>query len=331
MSTEIGWESSEWHLSSKQAKARKARKNAFAAIRSSADSATKQLRSFVADGSEAVVLRRSFSYLRTPINDNTVSDRSTPPRELRPPATRLVTSRGMALRFMLTALAVKQQGRALGGLPIESKIAHESGWTDLVASPSTASRAKAGYLEKAQTKRRKQITTALGNIEDAGLVELGQGMKKFEDFKLLDEGGISERAGQELIPYRKPGQNEEVFKLPAGFFENGWVHILQDSEIALLLMVKCGVASLSDPEEGVRAIDSFVRLHHYGIGRDSFSAALLPLEELGLLRVDRRNRNPDGTHVGHKAGEKAPLHRLKVLGEGFDEDALNVGGEVYGV
>lgn len=316
-------------LSGKQMKASKARTDAFAAICASADSATKQMQKLVADDAEGIVLRRSFSYLRTPIDDRTVSDRAAPPKELRPPATRLITSRGMALRLMLIALAVEQEGRAPTGLPIESKVSHEIGWTDLVASQSIDSRAKAGYLEKARTKRRKQVTTALKSIAGAGLAELGQGMRKFEDFKLLDEGGISERAGQDLLPYRTPGLNEDVFKLPVGFFKNGWIHVLHDSEIALILMVKCGAGSLSEPEAGVRAIDSYTRLHRYGFGRDSFSAALPPLENLGLLRVDRHGRNPDGTHEGHKEGEKAPLHRLKVLDEGFQENALTAGKAVF--
>lgn len=310
-------------------KARDARKKAFAEVRPSAASATEQLKKFVRDCDDPLQLRRSFSYLRSPIVNNSVSDRSAPQRTLRPPATRLITSRGMALRFVLTVLAVEQQSRVTRRLPIETKNASESGWTDLVASPSRNSRATAGFYEKAKTKRRKQIKSALENLEDAGLVELGQGMRKFEDFAPLDEGGRIGRAGHSLLPYRRPGRREDVFELPGGFFENGWVHVLQDSEIALILMVKCGVGSLPDSDPEVKAIGSYTRLHHYGFGRDSFSAALLPLEELGLLHIDRPERNPTGTHEGHAEGEKVPLYRLRILDSGFEANAIDVADEVY--
>jgi hypothetical protein len=62
-------------------------------------------------------------------------------------------------------------------------------------------------------------------------------------------------------------KHEAVVYLPQGMITNDWIDILQDTEIAFVLMMAYGLGSLRD-EEGI-AIPADVRLLHYGIGRDA--------------------------------------------------------------
>ena len=55
--------------------------------------------------STGLVVRSGFSFREEDI-DVDASDRRAPAHELRPPATRLITSRGAALRFAVTLLAL---------------------------------------------------------------------------------------------------------------------------------------------------------------------------------------------------------------------------------
>jgi hypothetical protein len=97
------------------------------------------------------------------------------------------------------------------------------------------------------------------------------------------------------------------------------LHVLEDTEIAFVLMVACGLGSLRD-EDGI-AIPADVRLLHYGIGRDAYDAHLM-LNCLGLLDVSTPGRHLDGKVQDYHGGEPPALHRLKLLAEGFEQDAV---------
>jgi hypothetical protein len=113
---------------------------------------------------------------------------------------------------------------------------------------------------------------------------------------------------------------------PSGrFVMNGWLHVLEDSEITLLLMVACGRGTLVATSEaaispGEVAIPAEVRLRRYGIHRDPFSAARKTLEWFGLLDVREVARHFDGR------GEDgaARLHRLSVTPRGFEVNAVDI-------
>lgn len=107
----------------------------------------------------------------------------------------------------------------------------------------------------------------------------------------------------------------DTFKVPAAFMTNGWIHVLEDSEIALLLMTACGRGR--NPGENDVAIPGEVRLRQYGISRDSFEAHYL-LKQLGLLHVDEVGRHEDGRAEDYSQ-DGAHLHRLRLVAEGFDE------------
>lgn len=272
-------------------------------------------------------LRPGFVYRTEPVPEES-SDRRVPPREDRPPATRVASSRGAALRLELTALALAQARHRSGArgrneLPLRPPNRTTNGWTDLLA---TEARPQGRGLTRATVtdKQMRALQTALKTLERAGLVDLPnrQQPRGFaEGFELLDEEGP--RSGTPL-PYAVPpspkASAQQLVQLPWSFITQGWVHVLEDSEITLLLMVACGRGGLSG-EDGI-AIPADVRLLNYGISRDAFASHAL-LHRLGLIDVVEINRHADGRVIDH-AEHGAKLHRLEVLPEGFAQDAREV-------
>ncbi|KRE72668.1 hypothetical protein ASG77_08355 [Arthrobacter sp. Soil762] len=168
---------------------------------------------------------------------------------------------------------------------------------------------------EAKDKRARSVRASLKRLETAGLIRFARSEGKrgdFENYDLLDERGSS---GEQQL-YKVPGLKEPVATLPPGFILNSWVHVLEDSELALLLMVACGIGSLSGPSVSIPAE---TRLLHYGIGRDPYSRARKTLELFGLLNVEEVKRHRDGKTEG---GENHFLHRFALRTRGFDEDAL---------
>lgn len=277
---------------------------------------------------EGLRIRTPFVYLETAIAEDDASDRRAPKRALRPPATMISSGKGAALRMYLTALAYAQIRHRPGhrvslDLPLAA-FSRERGWNDLVASPAVTS----GRGETRSTIREKKartLATALDTLEEANLVELhGTAGRKgrHEGFSLLDEAGW--QRGGDPLPYVIPSKKEDYFTLPVGFVTQGWLHVLEDSEIALLLMVACRRGSLSaigdnaDLAPGEVAIPADTRLRHYGIHRDPFSSARKTLEWFGLLRVREVHRHEDG----RAEDAEMRLHRLSLLESGFDSPAL---------
>lgn len=272
--------------------------------------------------SEGLRLRQSFSYLAEPI-DGDFSDRKAPPRELRPPATRISSSLGSALRLELTTLALLQLRRRPGvrarlhdlEIPITGSSQH-TGWADLVAALPTDSNV-GGHFYNSRDKRARTVRSALGALKKAGLVDVsGPGARnRFEDFVPLHEGGAD--AGDEREEYTIPELGSSfVFAVPPGFILNGWLHVLEDSEISVLLMAACGAGGWWYTDGQVFAGE--VRLRHYGIHRAPFAAARKTLEWFGLLDVEEIDRFGDGRAEFnlHRA------HRITMRGEGFEVPAL---------
>lgn len=261
-------------------------------------------------------LRNGFIYQDEPPAGE-FSDRRVPPRELRPPCTQISSSRGSTLRLYLTALAVAQKTKPAGGHPVWLPVVGSTGypgWTDLVATNAVRAGRGESVLE-AKEKRAKSVRESFKALEAARLIRFPKSSGKrgsYENYELLDENGA---AGEQLL-YKVPGNKEPTTSLPAGFILNSWVHVLEDSEIALLLMIACRKGSLPMPAV---SIPGEVRLLHYGIGRDPYSRARKTLELFGLLSVEEVNRYRDGKTAG---GENHFLHRFQIRPEGFDDDAL---------
>jgi hypothetical protein len=271
--------------------------------------------------SAGLAFRSGFSFRGEGI-DGDASDRKAPPRELRPPATRLITSRGAALRFAVTLLAFVQTERKPGakarlkefGIEITGN-SRVLGWADLIAADAADSNSGGVFLT-ARDKRARSVRNALTALEEAGLVSVpGKpgARNRFEEFILLNERGIE--AVGEAEEYRVPTNSESTFDMPAGFVTNGWLHVLEDSEIALLLMVACRRRGWID--NGLLVVPSDVRLRNYGIHRDAYSSARKTLEWFGLLRVEEMGRHGDG----RAENSELRVHRLGLMPSGFEEPA----------
>jgi hypothetical protein len=283
-------------------------------------------------------IRTLFSCLQSAIAEDEVSDRSAPRRELRPPATRIVTSQGAALRLYVTAIGAVQVGTKPGGRPLlalplggDSKTI---GWDDVVATGAVPS-GKGLTVSMTRDKKARSIRNALDTLCEAGLVHLlGEPGKRgrHDGFVLLNDAGW-QVPGADPLPYTVPKNNEDFFTLPAGFVTNGWLNVLEDSEIAVLLMVGCGRFGLGllrdnfDLEPGEVAIPGEARLRLYGIHRDPFSAARKTLEWFGLIRVREVARHHED---GRGEDGAMNLHRLNLRPEGFESNAFDVVRHVIG-
>jgi hypothetical protein len=266
-------------------------------------------------------VRPQFSSRTSPIEGES-SDRKAPPRPLRPPATRISSGGSSALRLELLAMALVQLHRKPGakahlyelGLPIAGS-SSETGWADLVAAQPVDSTNR-GLLITSRDKRARTVRSALTTLEEAGLVTVpGQRAQRnrFEEFALLNESGL-EVIG-ERVEYTVPTKDEAQYLMPPGFVLNNWLHVLEDSEIAVLLMAACtGGAWLDD---GMWAFPGEVRLRHYGIHRDPYSRARKTLEWLGLLDVREVGRHEDG----RAEDDERLLHRIRLNVEAFEQPA----------
>lgn len=268
-------------------------------------------------------LRRRFAALDHPIPGD-YSDRKAPPREQRPPAARIATSRGSALRLELTALALAQLHRRPGakahlsdlGIPISGH-AGEVGWADLIGSLPPPSHAASGYVGS-RHKRARTVRSALDSLEQAGLVSIpgGPNVKdRYENFALLKEVGAQTVSDRE--EYVVPTLTEpRVFTLPADFVLKGWLHVLEDSEINALLMMACTAGASYDG--GQMVFPGEVRLLRYGLHRAPFSTARKTLEWFGLIEVEEIERHDDG----RAEDNRQMLHRVKLVPQGFSVPAL---------
>lgn len=267
-------------------------------------------------------VRSAFSYRSEPAPD--VSDRKVPDVRHRPPATQLVSPNGAALRLELVALGFAQGRHPHGasaarhGLPLRAS-SGSYGWTSLLASPAEHSKAK-NQRTTALDKRVRQLQTTLKTLHARGLVDLpniSAPRAQCEDFVLLNED-----AGDGRLPYTVPTLRQPSFTLPASFITRGWVHLLEDAEIALLLMVACGRGTIP-ADGGMVAVPGEIRLQHYGINRDSFTSAHRMLDRFGLLEVEEVGRWHDGKAENHEE-DGAYLHRLRLQPDGFEQDAFTV-------
>ena len=112
-------------------------------------------------------------------------------------------------------------------------------------------------------------------------------------------------------------KTEPTVTLPGEFISNGWMHVLEDSEIAVLFMAACQRGGFAD--DFGYAVPGAVRLLNYGIGRESYSKALKTLAWFGLVQVHEIGRRDDGRSLDFDTDEPQ-LNRIKLLSEGFEAD-----------
>ena len=111
---------------------------------------------------------------------------------------------------------------------------------------------------------------------------------------------------------------EQAFPLPVTLFTQGWIHVLEDSEIAFILMM----AALHHAAGGQSfMITADERLRRFGMKHDGYEAHMM-LSRLASSRHPRWPPPPDGTVEEFNQEGKALPHVLRFIPAGFDRDAL---------
>lgn len=266
-------------------------------------------------------IRDAFVYRNEPAPID-ASDRRLPAREYQPPATRIKTPRGAALRLMLIALFEAQTRPRPGGYtdnprPLAAE-GDDIGWTDLLATDAKA--AGAGRTRMSvQTKKDRQLSNALDSLAAEELIDLphvADRRHKQRGFLLMREHGRRRTGPNER--YTVPKKTEAFFDLPVTVFTRGWVHVLEDTELAFLLML--AYRHRNEPD-GFR-ITSDTRLLHMGIGRDAYEAHMLFNQiDIASVTVDP-SRHPNGTVDDISRGNPAIPHTFRFLPDGLGTDAL---------
>lgn len=259
-------------------------------------------------------LRMGYAFQATAANG---SSRTAPQRSERPPATRLVSSRGCALRLHLTMIAVAQATCSPGRqprrtLPLDG--GKGPGWVQLLVTDSEDQRVGEYHLTY-KDKKMRSAQGALEQLRRAGLVRLprmSERRQRYDDAELLDEEGIP-ILGFDPVEYKVPTVGEPTFSVPADLVRRGWLHVLEDSELAVLLMLSCGLGRIAG--EVATAIPGIVRTQNYGMSQAVY-ASYATLADLGLLSFDSMARNADGTVVNYGADEPT-LTRFVLQPEGF--------------
>jgi hypothetical protein len=253
------------------------------------------------------------------------SDRRLSVKEDRPPAARLITPRGAALRVFLTALFEAQTrtrpGQRPGNTrPLASRPGGVISWIDLLASDAEPY-GKGKHHMSVSAKKTRQMQSAIDRLAKEELVELTgtdkPGAKKYEGFLLMHELGRQPHGS--AMPYTVPVvPPEQAFPIPVNLFANGWVHILEDSELAFTLMMAAFHQATGGQPFMITAED---RMQRFGMKHDGYEAHMM-LSRLGLVHVtpDDRRR-PDGTVEEFKK-EAALPHVLRFTPAGFDRDAF---------
>ncbi len=252
-----------------------------------------------------------------------------PPDGPRPPVLELVSPNGIAQQLELVALFVAQahgQRRPDGrvttlGVELDTTDSNKVPWVDLIV-PHAEHTTKAVLAADRRDHRLRQVKRALDTLTAKELVELpnrAAARGKYDDFRLLDEGGP--RPGTPL-PYRVPGAQDAVIALPIDFFLKGWVYVLSKSEIALYLMLRHlrgpAGAGREDTEVHIYGDD---RLRKYGVGKDAYKGWWL-LEYAGLIDVEvDPGRRGNGTVVDFDPSDPPAPHRFRLLDDGLTKPA----------
>ncbi|WP_189322044.1 hypothetical protein [Streptomyces flaveus] len=198
-------------------------------------------------------------------------------------------------------------------------------WVDLIATPSQLSRKGDRNYVTVRDKKVRQLHSALDRLSGDAfqLVHLpnrNKGRGKYEGFQLLHERGAPYGGGDNPDRYMVPSDQEHLPWLPAGLFLNGWIHLLEDTEIGFLLMLAWLHARFGAQPVFVA---SDIRLRQFGVGKDAYEAHRM-LNRFGLVDVEEDpNRHlEDSRLTGYNEGTMPKLHRFELRREGFNEQAV---------
>ncbi|CAN5875737.1 hypothetical protein BH09ACT7_BH09ACT7_29070 [soil metagenome] len=231
-------------------------------------------------------IRHGFIRLHSaPRTADTTSRRGTERYE-RPPSTRVLSPRGLALSLELTLLLDAQMrllpGQLIGGNERAIKAENtKDGWTDYVATD--AQKADKGQVYKSvRDKKVRHIQSGLVRLAAEKLIHLpadDRGQRDYAGFTLLLDDA---RGRGDNDPYKVPDGEDEYFTVPLTLFTNAWIHVLEDSELVVLLIaarMRCRHGETPQP------LPSGPRKLNFGLTKDSYEAAHRVLDYLSILDV----------------------------------------------
>lgn len=209
------------------------------------------------------------------------------------PMARLITSRGVPLRFALLAL-FEAQCRPPSAEPWENNrpVTGRMGWEDLIAVDAAYSRQDRAYQVPAAKQKRtlsssrvRQVKAALAKLEDEALVEIPRKAsgkyRDYDGFALMKESGRGDVPTPDY--YTPPGPGAS-FGIPVQFFLNGWVQLLYPSEIATWLTFRLlRWAYLGRHNETGVYLYGQDREDTFGLLRDSYEDGCRSLADFGLI------------------------------------------------
>jgi hypothetical protein len=234
---------------------------------------------------------------------------------------RLITSRGIALRFYLLAVFEAQCRPGTEDAWTNTRLlSGRMGWSDLIAIDAAYSRPAKAYQRLSRQNRDldssldRQIKGALRTLEqpeDQALVvvpiKANGRHRDYGRFLLMDESG---RGG---IPtpnyYTVPSPGRGVIDIPYQFFLHGWIQVLYPSELATWLTLRF-LRSLfphSHDESGVFLYGQ-TREEDFHLLRDTYEDSCRNLLEFGLIRHAQPMRP-----TAEGASEAADMARLFMM------------------
>ncbi|MCY0926952.1 hypothetical protein OTB20_12210 [Streptomyces sp. H27-H1] len=240
---------------------------------------------------------------------------------------RLVLPRGVALRFYLLAI-FDAHCRLVPGSSWTNRrpLSGQRGcWSDFVAIDGAYDGQSRSYMpETKQIRdgsdlRLRQIKSALTTLEGLGPSEAlvtvprdRSGRRLFQEFALMKESGRGVHQTPDVYSVPTTGQPAEAtFAVPSEFFLNGWIQVLNPSEIAtwLILQYLSQWAANTHAYRGVYLYGR-ARVNKFGIKRDAWedgcqrlhSFGLIHLPHAGFLVPNRRKRyEPNRWQVDNQA------------------------------
>lgn len=310
----------------KEAIALQGRLQRLTAMAPSAADATELLTDLITHAHTALTelrLRHGFVRLRDPDPAVDTTTRKASKREHRPPATRVQTSRGRSLSFLLTTLLNAKLHLAPGQvagknqMPIAGENGGPLGWSDLIATDAQDA-LDGKILMTVRHKKVRQIHTSLNTLADQNLMRLPKTTdrhRRYEQFQLMREDA---RATGDNNVYCVPEHEDDYFTVPLTLFTSGWIHVLQDSELALLLITARMLAKGGDYAQ---PLSGGPRKLNYGLSRDSFEAAHRVLDYLGIIEVISDYRRADDGRVSGYRDRGAKPHLLRLRPEALSVPA----------
>lgn len=255
-------------------------------------------------------IRHEFIRLPSaPLSADTTSRRGTERYE-RPPSTRVLSPRGLALSLSLTTM-LDAQMRLLPGQVVarnERTIradTHHDGWTNYVATDAQMAD-KGKVFKTVRAKKVRHIQSGLIRLANEKLIHLpydDRGQRDYDGFTLLRDDA---RATGDNDEYKVPDAEDEYFTVPLTLFTNGWIHVLEDSELVLLLITarfRCKNGDTPQP------MSSGPRKLNYGLTKDSYESAHRVLDYLKIITVIADwSRTSDGRVNGLRDRGAQPHH-----------------------